>query len=203
MKIFSNKTSKFNKSPFFGFSKISARKFRFIVPAVTLISIAVIIGTYKPKAPPSTADKVIRKSALILNPKLGEFFAGSIFFQSSLLHSFLNWSKSIATINPKLVLDIPLDAYSNLSVLRDNALRQGLNLDKNDWFKSTLRTSYSSQRIPIKLRLKVILLISKDGRWSFELKLGKMRTIGNESFQYNQPLQGHIYMNQFSKIFNA
>ena len=90
------------------------------------------------------------------------------------INSFYNWSKTITNINPKIVLDIPLNKYNQLLITRDKALNSGFLIDKGNWLKINLRTSYSSQSTPIRLRLKGDYTDHfQNGKWSFRIKTRK------------------------------
>ena len=174
MKIFSRETQR-SSIPFINnISKTSVNKFKYLIPSIAFVSSAIAIFIYSPQSPPSLLDKFVQKSGSLLIPSSKEFIDGSIMYKSSLYTSFVNWTKSLATFNPKIVLDIPLEGYDELLKTKNQALEDGVLLDKGNWIKSSLRTSYSSTSIPIKLRLKGDWTDHlENGRWSFRIKTRK------------------------------
>ena len=145
-----------------------------MLPSFFLGSIAIVTATYSPKSPPSLIDKIVLTGVSSIHPPSKDFINGSIDYESSLIRSLYNWSKTIANVNPKIVLDIPLKNYNQLLITRDKALNSGFLIDKGKWLKSDLRTSYSSQSIPIRLRLKGDYTDHfQNDKWSFKIKTRK------------------------------
>lgn len=174
MKIFAKDAAKNSNQEFLKFLNVPLKRLKYIVPAIGLFTSTTIVATYSPKHPPSLVDRIVRKGGSILLPSAEEFLKGSVEYQSSLADSFINWTNSLTKINPKIVLDIPLESYYELLNTKNKALEFGILLDKGNWFKSSLRTSYSSSSIPIKLRLKGDWTDHlENGRWSFRIKTRK------------------------------